>query len=199
MLCKFAGKAVSKQVGLGYGNTICYCGAGNADVTAGGSARGPGQRAWNWQCTVSADDDDGAIDLCYAQGISSSRKIERASYRDLAVRYLTGHTHPDHDTMATFGRPNRRLFEQRFVQVLEMNSEVGVLQVGTVSLDGAKVGANVSKYKIVSYERCEELLGHFQQEVEQLVKEAEQGDRLPQQLRGPKQLKSKLARAEAVL
>ena len=39
MLGKFAGKAVSKQVGLGDGNTICYCGPGNADVTAGGYAR----------------------------------------------------------------------------------------------------------------------------------------------------------------
>ena len=144
---------------------------------------------------------------CYAQGIFSSRKIERASYRDVAVRYLSGDTHPDHDTIATFRRRNRRLFEQCFVQVLEMASEVGVLQVGTVSIDGTKVAANANKYKSVSYERCEELLGHLQQEVEQLVKQAEQvdrkesdgGDRLPEQLRGPKKLKSKLARAKAVL
>ena len=36
---------------------------------------------------------------CYAHGIFSSRKIETASYRDVAVRYLTGDTHPDHDTI----------------------------------------------------------------------------------------------------
>ena len=30
---------------------------------------------------------------CYAQGIFSSRKIERASYPDVAVRYLSGDTH----------------------------------------------------------------------------------------------------------
>ena len=37
---------------------------------------------------------------CYAHGIFSSRKIERATYRDVAVRYLSGDTHPDHDTIA---------------------------------------------------------------------------------------------------
>ena len=94
---------------------------------------------------------------CYAHGIFTSGKIERASYRDVAVRYLSGDTQPDHDTIATFRRRNRGLFEQCFVQVLEMASEAGVLQVGTVSIDGTKVGANANKYKSVSYERCEEL------------------------------------------
>ena len=36
---------------------------------------------------------------CYANGIFSSRRIERATYRDLGVRFLTGDTHPDHDTI----------------------------------------------------------------------------------------------------
>lgn len=31
---------------------------------------------------------------CYTNGIFSSRKIERATYRDVGVRYLTGDTHP---------------------------------------------------------------------------------------------------------
>ena len=39
---------------------------------------------------------------CYAHGIFSSRKIERATYRDVAVRFLAGNTHPDHDTIASF-------------------------------------------------------------------------------------------------
>lgn len=32
---------------------------------------------------------------CYANGLMSSRRIERATYRDLGVRYLTADTHPD--------------------------------------------------------------------------------------------------------
>ena len=41
---------------------------------------------------------------CYANGIFSSRRIERATHRDIAVRYLTGDTHPDHDTICAFRR-----------------------------------------------------------------------------------------------
>jgi transposase len=50
----------------------------------------------------------------YANGIFSSRRIERASYRDLGVRYLTGDTHPDHDTLCTFRRQKRPAYHEVF-------------------------------------------------------------------------------------
>lgn len=39
---------------------------------------------------------------CYAKGIFSSRKIERAPYELIPVLYITGGTHPDHDSINTF-------------------------------------------------------------------------------------------------
>ena len=48
----------------------------------------------------------GLLIYCYALGLFSSRRIERATYRDIAVRYLTADTHPDHDTICTFRREN---------------------------------------------------------------------------------------------
>ena len=142
---------------------------------------------------------------CYAHGIFSSRKIERATYRDVAVRYLSGDTHPDHDTIATFRKRNRRLFEQCFVEVLVLAQQIGVLQVGTVSIDGTKMAANASKYKSVSYERIEQLLPLLEQEVQRLSKEAEevdrsesdQGQRLPRELTHHEKLKEKLQKAKA--
>ena len=144
---------------------------------------------------------------CYVHGIFSSRKIETASYRDVAVRYLTGDTHPDHDTIASFRRRNRELFEQCFVQVLAMAGEVGVLKVGTVSIDGTKLAANASRYKSVSYERCGELLPLLEERVQELVEQAEQvdgsesdtGDRLPEELVRHEKLREKLAKAKLVL
>ncbi len=56
---------------------------------------------------------------CYSQGVMSSRKIERATYDNLAVRYLTGDTHPDHDTICTFRRENQEAFTEAFVRVLD--------------------------------------------------------------------------------
>ena len=39
---------------------------------------------------------------CYANGIFSSRRIERAAYRDIGVRYVTANRQPDHDTICKF-------------------------------------------------------------------------------------------------
>ena len=43
---------------------------------------------------------------CYANGLFSLRRIERAMYRDIGVRYVTANTHPDHDTVCKFRREN---------------------------------------------------------------------------------------------
>jgi len=50
---------------------------------------------------------------CYANGVMFSRRIERASYRDPGVRYLTGDTHPDHDTICRFRRETVRRSRKR--------------------------------------------------------------------------------------
>ena len=58
----------------------------------------------------------------YANGLFSSRKIERATHRDVAIRYLTAGTHPDHDTICKFRRENLKAFRESFVDVLELTS-----------------------------------------------------------------------------
>jgi transposase len=42
----------------------------------------------------------------YATGVASSRRLERASYEDVAVRVLTGGQHPDHTRISEFRREN---------------------------------------------------------------------------------------------
>jgi transposase len=69
----------------------------------------------------------------YANGIFSSRRIERATYRDVAVRFLTADTHPDHDTICTFRRENFEAVAEAFLQVLQLARTMGVLKVGTVA------------------------------------------------------------------
>ena len=54
----------------------------------------------------------------YANGIFSSRRIERATYRDIGMRFIAANTHPDHDTIASFRRTNKAAFEAAFLQVL---------------------------------------------------------------------------------
>jgi len=75
----------------------------------------------------------------YATGVFSSRRIERASYESVAVRYLCANHHPDHDTIASFRRENQALFRSCFAQVLLLAREMGVLRVGAVSVDGTRM------------------------------------------------------------
>ena len=114
---------------------------------------------------------------CYANGMFSSRRIERATYRDIAVRYLTGDTHPDHDTICTFRRQNGQVVREAFVEVLRLASEMKLLKLGTVSVDGTHIRAHASKHKSVRYDRAGALERQLRADVEQLLRKAEQQDR----------------------
>ena len=46
----------------------------------------------------------------YCRGTVSSRKIERATYEDVAFRYLAADQHPDHDTIADFRQTHLQSF-----------------------------------------------------------------------------------------
>ncbi len=118
---------------------------------------------------------------CYATGRSSSREIEQATYQDVAVRYICGgNLHPDHDTICAFRLKNRGAFKSAFCQVLVMARELGVLKkVGGISIDGTKIKANASKHTAVSYKRAGEMIEQFGQEIEVLIKKAEDADSTP--------------------
>jgi transposase len=110
----------------------------------------------------------------YATGVFSSRKIERATYEMVPFRFIAGNLHPDHDTLATFRRTFLQELKDLFVQVLMLAQGVGVLKLGTISLDGSKIHADASKRKAVSYNRLLELEKQLQTEVEDLFAIGEQ-------------------------
>jgi transposase len=60
----------------------------------------------------------GLLIYCYATGTFSSRRIETLTFENVAVRYLTGDTHPDHDSICKFRRENKELLSHAFHQVL---------------------------------------------------------------------------------
>src|ERR671913_527963 len=74
----------------------------------------------------------------YATGVVSSRKLERATYDSVAFRFIAANDHPDHDTIAAFRRRFLPRIGGLFVQVLLLAREMGLLQLGTVALDGTK-------------------------------------------------------------
>lgn len=104
------------------------------------------------------------------------RRIERASHRDIGVRFVAGNLHPDHDTIAAFRRANKAAFEAAFLQVLPLARETGLLRVGTVSIDGTKIDANASKIRSLRYDRAKELRAKLAADITALTAQAEAAD-----------------------
>lgn len=113
---------------------------------------------------------------CYANGIFSSRRIERATHRDIGVRYVAANQHPDHDTIATFRRRNFQAVAESFLQVLLLARELKLLKLGVVSVDGSKLDANASKHRSVTYRRAGELVDQLKLEIAELMGRAEAAD-----------------------
>jgi len=89
----------------------------------------------------------------YCTGKPSSRRIERATYEEVAYRVMAGDQHPDHDSIAAFRQRHLPALARLFVQVLELCEAAGLVKLGHVALDGSKVKANASRHKAMSYER----------------------------------------------
>ena len=115
----------------------------------------------------------------YATGIFSSRALERATYELIPVIYITGNTHPDHNSINTFRKRFLEELKGLFVQILLRAYALGVLQLGNVSLDGSKVHANASKHKAMSWDYANRLEEQLQAEVAALLQQAEAGNTEP--------------------
>lgn len=113
----------------------------------------------------------------YCIGVVSSRAIERATYEEVAFRYLSGDQHPDHDTIAEFRQRHLQSLAGLFTQALQLCQRAGLVKLGHVALDGTKVKANASKHKAMSYERMGETEKRLEGEIVKLLEAAEQTDR----------------------
>jgi hypothetical protein len=139
----------------------------------------------------------------YCIGTASSRKIERATYRDVAFRVLAGDQHPDHDSIAEFRKRHLGALAEVFVQVLRLCQAAGLVTLGHVALDGTKMKANASKHKAMSYGRMEETERRLEAEVHALLEQAQQVDAAEDAQYGPgrrgDELPAELARRESRL
>jgi transposase len=89
----------------------------------------------------------------YANGVVSSRKLERATYRDVAVRMLCADQHPDHRSIARFRRRHLHALGELFVAALRLCKQARLVGLGVLAVDGTKLRANASRHKAMSYAR----------------------------------------------
>jgi transposase len=112
----------------------------------------------------------------YCVGKPSSRKIEKATYEEVAFRVLAGDRHPDHDSISSFRKAHIKELGSLFAQVLLLCRAAGLVKLGHVAIDGTKIKANASKHKAMSYDRLCEAERRISAEVTRLLEEAERVD-----------------------
>src|SRR5215510_749862 len=120
----------------------------------------------------------------YCTGVPSSRKIEQATYRDVAFRVLAADQHPDHDSIAAFRERHLAVLADVFGQVLQLCQAAGLVKLGHVALDGTKIKANASKHKAMSYARMEQRAAELEAEVDKWLAAAEAADAEEDKLHG---------------
>ncbi|TVR27691.1 MAG: DDE transposase [Nitriliruptor sp.] len=80
----------------------------------------------------------------YLTGQRSSRRIEAACRTDAAYRVICGDVVPDHATIARFLIDHEHVMADVFVQVLRLCATAGLVTVGTVAIDGTKIGSDAA-------------------------------------------------------
>lgn len=156
---------------------------------------GVGRRAWDPRMMLAL------LIYAYADGIRSSRQIERLCRTDVAMRVICGMQVPDHTAIARFRQVHQDSVRELFTQVLLVCAKAGLGRLGTIAIDGTKITANASRGATCRRE-------WLQQQVDTITAEAVAadaaeeavGDRqseTPQQLRGRLDREGRLKRALA--
>ena len=131
----------------------------------------------------------------------------------MAFRYLSGDQHPDHATIAEFRKRHLDALSGLFTQALLLCSEAGLVKLGHVAIDGTKSKANASKHKAMSYKHMNETEARLKQEIDALLRQAEEtdaaedalygkdrhGDELPAELQRRESRLQKIGEAKAAL
>ena len=128
----------------------------------------------------------------YAVGVMSSRKLEAATHRDIALRMLCADQHPDFRSIARFRKRHLDALAGLFVQALRLCRAGGLVGLGTLALDGTKLRANASRHKAMSYERMgtkaaklDAEIAEIQQRMKVLLGDAEAVDAAEDEQYGP--------------
>lgn len=156
----------------------------------------------------------------YANGVVSSRKLERATHRDVGVRMLCADQHPDHRSIGRFRKRHLDALGELFVQALRLCKQARLVGLGVLAVDGTKLRANASRRKAMSYERMakretelEREIAALREQVDAVLADADavdaaedeafgpdrRGDELPDELQRREDRLARIREAKAAL
>jgi transposase len=115
----------------------------------------------------------------YAQGITSSRRIEQRIQEDLGFRFLTAGWKPDFWTLNQFRKQHPRAINDVFTQVVEIARAMGWGRLGKVAVDSTRVAANASPDRSSTAERLRQERARIRQRIRRWQKQCDREDTEP--------------------
>lgn len=113
----------------------------------------------------------------YSYGTRSSRKLERACHHNLSFIWLTGDLKPDYRTIGRFRKANQSAIKQILKRNAKLCIELGIIEGNSLFVDGSKFRANAGISNSWDKKRCEKYLKRAEENIEQIMEEAERLDK----------------------
>jgi transposase len=109
----------------------------------------------------------------YFKRIHSTRKVEEACRENMAFIWLSGNTHPDHNTLWRFFAANRSALRQVFRQTVRVAARMNLVGLVLQAVDGTRIAAACSSRGRFDRKHLEELLGKLDEALSGWEKEVE--------------------------
>ena len=142
----------------------------------------------------------------YLERIRSSRRLEKACRQHLALMWLTGMNHPDHNSLWRFWDDNKKAIKEVFRQTVRVAMDAGLVDMVVNALDGTKIAARASTDKTWFEKKLKKRLEHLDIWLDQAMKETEKAEkeetgeyRLPEELAEKQKLRETIQESLAQL
>ena len=135
----------------------------------------------------------------YLNRIQSSRRLERESYRNVELIWLTGRLMPDFKTIADFRKDNRQAIRRVCLEFVGVCRELELYSATLVAIDGSKFKAVNNRDKNFTRKSIKRRLKRTQANIDRYLAKLDAVDQEEPEIRAvtAKELKKKIASMEA--
>src|SRR5262245_15845381 len=130
----------------------------------------------------------------YLNRIRSSRRLERECQRNVELMWLMRKLTPDHKTIADFRKDNLEPIKRVCREFQYFCKEMNLFGGELIAVDGSKFRAASSKERTFNREKVERARKRVEQEIEDYLRELDEGDEQEKDVRSPtaEELKEKI-------
>ena len=141
----------------------------------------------------------------YATGTFSSRQLMSSTQENIAYLYLTRQQTPNFRTISDFRKNYSSFLEECFIKIVKAAKKIGLMKLGSVSLDSTKIRANASNQRTFTQDQLKEQKRRIEKAIDEAIKldeaedklygEDKRGDELPEDIKDRKKRLEKIKQA----